>query len=207
MKTIANLSSTAGMIVLVCVIGHAAAQEKTEPKYSNIGLKLNLGLGSQDFPVEQDLEAGGAASLSLGYGVSQRVTLWLGAQSGSFKHEQREALHSDFVGLDLGLQYKLRPGERLRPYGKVGVGAYFLGTNYNGTGLDAFRPGEVLSGGGVAWALGAEYRLTRFFTLGAEFYWKDFDYTQKRVGDGEFVNMPEAVPGNTRGFMLNFILH
>ena len=175
------------------------AQDQAQPKHSNIGLKLNLGLGSQDFTRSQDWEKGEAASLSLGYGVSQQVTFWLGVQGSSHVHEQNPNLKGDLVGVELALQYKLRPYERLRPYGKIGLGGFLLGTEATDT---------VLNGNGITWAVGAEHRLTRFFTIGLELFWKDFDYTKIKVGNnGDFTDLDRPQQGNTRGLMLNFTLH
>ncbi len=195
----ANASLVWAVIVMVCfsAMNNAAAQEKSEIKHSNVGLKLNLGLGSQHFTQAQELEEDGAAALSLGYGVSQRVTLWLGAQAGEFQHVGNQQFTSDWVGLQFDVQYKLQPGQKFRPYGKIGLGTAFLGDNQSEI---------VLNGDGVTWALGAEYRLARFLSVGAEFYWKDFEYRQQQVGD-DFQDLPRALEGDTRGFMLNFTLH
>lgn len=195
-----------GMIILtvaaLLALGMSAAKPAlADDKNSNIGLKLNLGLGSQDVAQERNLEKGDAASLSLGYGVSQRITLWLGADASKHKNELNSNVESDFVGLELGMQYKFRPHEKFRPYGKFGLGAYFLGLD-DGSSV-------MLSGGGVNWALGAEYRLTSFFSVGAEVFWKDFDYTQQRVGDkkNDFTDLPNPITGNTKGIMINLTLH
>ncbi len=175
-----------------------SAQDKAEKKTSNVGLKLNLGLGSQDFTAVQNLEEGDAASLSLGYGVSQRVALWLGLSGGSYRHEDDDQLESGLASVELGVQYKLRPGKKLQPYGKAGLGAFFLNTD---------ETQVTLSGGGVVWGIGAEYRLVRFLSIGAEIYWKDFDYTEQRVGkNGEFNKLARPLQGNSLGFMLNFTL-
>ena len=171
----------------------AAADDKN----SNIGLKLNLGFGSRDVPTSQNLEKGDVAALSLGYGVSQRVTLWLGVNASDHIHEDNRNLKSGLVGLELEVQYKLRPHQKVRPYGKFGLGTFFLGSE-----------GTILNGGGVTWALGAEYRLARFLTVGAEFFWKDFDYTKQQIGkDNDFEDLESPVLGNTKGFMLTFTLH
>lgn len=176
----------------------ASAQDSAEQKISNIGLKLNLGLGSQDFTAAQDLEQGNAASLSLGYGVSQRVSLWLGFSGSSHDRETDQELESRLASLELGVQYKLRPGKKLQPYGKLGLAGFFLETEKTQT---------TLAGGGVTWGVGAEYRLVRFLSVGAEFFWKDFDYDHQRVGDkGEFYELARPVQGNSRGFMLHFTL-
>src|SRR5262245_6906958 len=198
MKTPARLIAAVSMFVLICGLENAAAQDKPEPKNSNIGLKLNLGLGSQHFTAAQELREDGAASLSLGYGVSQRVTLWLGAQSGEFQHTDDPQYISHWVGLEFDVQYKFRPEQKFRPYGKIGLGTAFLGNK---------ETDIILNGGGVTWALGAEYHLTRFLSVGGEFYWKDFEYRRQQVGENKYTDLPNALEGDTRGFMLNFTLH
>jgi len=188
------------VVLMACWLGHVAPAAAND-KNSNIGLKLSLGFGSQDIAKDRNLEKGEAASLSLGYGVSQRITLWLGADVSQHQQELDPNRKNDLVGLQLGMQYKFRPHEKFRPYGKIGLGTNFLGTE---DGL-----GTVLNGGGVNWALGAEYRLVRFLSVGAEVFWKDFDYTQQRIGDekNDFTDLPEPLTGNTRGIMINFTLH
>lgn len=191
-------------VVILAVMGLSTtvpvfSQDGTESKISNIGLKLNLGLGTQDVSPAQNLERGDMASLRLGYGVSQRVTLWLGMNIGKHIHELNQDLESKLVGIEIGLQYKLRPYKKLRPYGTIGIGTFFLGTEATDT---------VLNGGGVTWALGVKYRLVRFLSVGAEFFWKDFDYTQQRIGeDNDFTKIERPISGNTNGFMINFALH
>lgn len=174
-----------------------ASPAAADGKNSNIGLKLNLGLGSQDVPQSQNLEKGDLASLSLGYGVSQRVTIWMGAEVSKHTHELDSKLESDLVGIELGVQYKLRPNQKFRPYGKFGLGMFFLGSE-----------GTVLNGGGVTWGLGAECRLARLISVGAEFFWKDFDYTKLQIGkDNDFEKLENPILGNTKGFILNFTIH
>lgn len=198
MKTKLMFAALALGIVNLGMSATASAQESAEKKISNIGLKLNLGLGAQDFTAAQDLEQGNAASLSLGYGVSQRVSLWVGFSGSSHDRETDQELESRLGSLELSVQYKLQPGKKLQPYGKLGLGGFILETEKTQT---------TLTGGGVTWAVGAEYRLVRFLTVGAEFFWKDFDYDLQRVGDsGEFYELARPVQGNSRGFMLNFTL-
>ncbi|MDZ7361318.1 MAG: porin family protein [candidate division KSB1 bacterium] len=187
------------MATLIAIGMGAAGPAKADDKNSNIGLKLNLGLGVQDVPQAQNLEKGDAAALSLGYGVSQRVTLWLGVDLSKHQHEQIADLESHLAGLEFGLQYKFMPHERFRPYGKFGVGAFALITEATDT---------VLSGAGFTWGLGAEYRLARFLSVGAEVFWKNFDYTRRRIGeDNDFEKLPDPIAGNARGILINFTLH
>lgn len=186
---------------LLMVSMNATLPARANDRNSNIGLKLNLGLGSQDVAKDRNLEKGEAASLSLGYGVSQHLTLWLGADVSKHQQELDPSRENDLVGIQLGMQYKFRPHEKFRPYGKLGLGTNFLGTE---DGLST-----VLNGGGVNWALGAEYRLARFLSVGAEVFWKDFDYTKQRIGDedNDFTDLPDPLTGNTKGIMINFTLH
>jgi len=192
------------LVVALCATGLRTAiavpgKDSSEYKYSNIGLKLTLGLGTRDVPSSQDLERGDAASLSLGYGVSQRVTLWLGMNTSKHVHELDPERESDIVGIELGAQYKLRPNQRLRPYGTFGIGTVFLGSEGK----------KVLNGGGVMWALGVEYYLLRFLSVGAEFFWKDMEYTKQGENgvDGDFTKLDRPINADTRGFMINFTLH
>jgi len=199
MKTNVTATLVALTAVLMLATQPATADEKAESRNSNIGLKFNLGFGSQDVARSQELEQGDAVSVSLGYGVSQSVSLWLGVDFSSHVHERNEKLESDLVGVEARVQYKLRPHKEFRPYAVIGVGTYFLGTK---------ATGSLFNGNGVNWAVGAEYRLVRFLTVGLEFFWKDFDYTKWRPGeDGDFVDLQEPIQGNTRGFMINLTLH
>lgn len=166
---------------------------------SNLGLKLNVGVGNQRLTSGQNLEKGDAAALHLGYGVSQNVTLWLGLQGSAHKHSDNANLESNVGGLELNLQYKLRPYEKFRPYGKVGLGGFVQETEATQT---------TLTGGGIVWAVGADYRLFRFLSIGGEFFWKDFDYERLRLGENnEFTDLNDPIRGNSNGFMLNIIIH
>ncbi len=166
--------------------------------YSNVGLKLNLGLGSRKAASPEELERGDVATLSAGYGVSQFVSLWLGVNVSKHAHELNPEDESKVVGVELTVQYKFRPKEKLRPYGTIGLGTVFLGTEGE----------KVLNGGGIVWALGAEYRLVRFLSVGAEFFWKDLRYTKQGEDGvkGDFTKLERPIDGDIRGFLINFTL-
>lgn len=176
-----------------------AGADSSRNDYSNVGLKLDLGLGSRTASSPVELERGDLASLSLGYGVSQFVTLWLGMNASKHVRVPTPEHKSNVVGIELSMQYKLRPKEKLRPYGTIGLATYFLGSEGE----------KVLNGGGVIWALGAEYRLASFFSVGAEFFWKDLQYTKQGTDgvDGDFVKLERPINGDIKGFLLNFVLH
>lgn len=170
-----------------------AAAETTN---ANLGLKLNFGLGSQRIRASEELEQGDVKALGLGYGFTERVTVWLGVEQSEHTREVNPDLEAGFVGIELGLEYKLRPDRKFRPYGKAGVGTFFLGSE-----------GTTLNGNGVTAGLGAEYRLARHFAVGAEFFWKDFRFTREQVGEGDDLEELEPpVPGNSNGFLLHFTL-
>ncbi len=186
-------------IAVAMLLMQAAARSQPAAPLSNIGLKLDVGAGSERLANAQNLEPAGALALHLGYGVSQQVTLWLGLQVSNHEHEELPELESSVAGAELNLQYKLRPYQRFRPYGKVGLGGFVQE-------IEAAQ--TTLSGGGVVWALGAEYRLVRFLTVAGEFYWKDFDFERRRLGrENDFEELEDPIPGNSRGFMLHLILH
>ena len=177
----------------------AATYANNPVKNSNIGLKLSLGLGNQSPSNSQNLQSDGATSLSLGYGVSQNVTLWLGAQGGVHYDKDFANRKSTIAGGEISLQYKLRPYQKLRPYGKVGIGGFARHDEFTDI---------TLQGAGITWALGGEYRLARFLTVGAEFFWKDVDYKRSKVGDlGDFEDLDDPVHGNTNGFMMTLTIH
>lgn len=195
LKAFLGAAAVAGLLLAQPLT--TGAQPATEN--TNIGLKLNLSLGSQNQTSAQHLETGEAAGLHLGYGVSQNVTLWLGMQLSSHKHENDPSLESNVGDLEINLQYKLRPYQKFRPYGKVGVGGFVQGTESTQT---------TLTGGGIVWAVGADYRLLRFLSVGGEFFWKDVDYERRRLGDdNKFTDLENPIRGNSSGFLLNFIIH
>jgi hypothetical protein len=113
-------------------------------------------------------------------------------------HEENSELKSNIVGVDIGVQYKFRPHEKFRPYGAIRLGPVFLGSEGD----------HVLRGGYSSVALGVEYRLVRFLSVGAEIFWKDVEYREEGLNgiDGDFVKLSRPVNGDTNGFMINFTL-
>ncbi|MDZ7267046.1 MAG: porin family protein [candidate division KSB1 bacterium] len=185
-------------LTVVLLLAPRAVRSQPAVALSNIGLKLDLGAGSERLAGALNLEPAGALALHLGYGVSQPVTLWLGLQVSKHVQEELPELQSGMTGVELNLQYKLRPFQRFRPYGKVGLGGFILETEATQI---------TLTGGGVVWALGVEYRLAKFLSLGGEFYWKDFDFDRRRLGhESDFEKLEDPLPGDSRGFMLHLTL-
>jgi opacity protein-like surface antigen len=97
-------------------------------------------------------------------------------------------------GLELSMQYKLRPNSRLQPYGKIGVGVY---------GLEDLNTKVEKIGGGYNFALGVDYFFSRHFGLGAELMFKSLNYTRERVGHkNEFKDLPNSIDGDAVGYMV-----
>lgn len=194
-----NSQCSFGIIAVTLLIALPMTLHAGTPgQNSNIGLKLALGTGNQSPSNAQNLQKGGFTSLSLGYGITQTLSLWLGAGASENYDKDIPDYKSTIAGVELGLQYKMRPYQKLRPYGRVGLGGFVRHDN---------TPDVSFAGGGVTWALGGEYRLARFLTVGAEFFWKDIDYSERQVGEGDFVELDQPVHGNTNGFLVTFTLH
>lgn len=67
----------AGVLLLMFSLEVNAQEEKTQPRFSHKGFKFLAGLGALELPSGDEFDEGQAAQLSLGYGFSNRSTLWL----------------------------------------------------------------------------------------------------------------------------------
>ena len=84
------------------------------------------------------------------------------------------------------LQYKFRPASKLQPYEKIGIGAYALQEK----GTD-----PTFLGGGFNFAVGAYYFFSRHFGIGAEFIFKDIEYSKQSrtvYGDEIVTSTPQS---------------
>ncbi len=168
-------------------------------RFSPLGFKGALGLGTLEPSDGQRLDQGGASFLALGYGVDPNVTLWLTA-FGS-EHEQlgaREAgkRMSDAGGLEVSLQYSLGTHRRLQPYGRIGLGAY---------SVEDRKTHDAMFGGGVRVGIGADYFFSRRCGVGLELVARGVEYSENRLGkDGDFEDLPEKVSANSGGVVFTF---
>jgi hypothetical protein len=170
------LKEYAVLFVVLCVAMPALAGEgdnadKTS-RFSHKGLKGALGLGEFGASRETQLRDGQAVSLNLGYGFSDKTTLWLSVNGAEHRSELNPELITEFGALEINLQYKFRAEARLQPYGKVGLGGYTMRQQ---------MPDITQIGGGFALALGSDYFFSRHFGIGAELIFKDIKYSREAV--------------------------
>ena len=187
-------------IVLFSALTLFAQQEKPVSRFSHKGLKGAVGLGSFENEFGDKLNDGAAGSLSLGYGFSERFTLWLSLVGVEHPQNSVNRKATDFGGGDLSVQYKLLPQSRIQPYGKIGVGVYGIGEQGSGV---------VFLGGGIAFAVGADWFFSRHVGLGAELQFKNIDYSKekRRVGGNDIVTeINPRLDGKSTGLMFTLTI-
>ena len=173
---------------------------QSKPRFSHKGIKAALGFGNVDMPSSTTSGDGGAGMLSLGYGFSDRSTLWLSLIGTDNDSRSATRIVTEFGGIELAFQYKFRPESSFQPYGKVGVGAYAL--QENGTDPTFF-------GGGFNFAIGADYFFSRHFGIGAEFNFKDIEYSkQSRTVNGDEIvsDLRPHLNRDSRAFLITLTI-
>lgn len=173
-------------------------EEKAESRYSHKGLKVAVGLGTFEATSDRGLSEGEGGFLSLGYGISDRFSLWLTALGAEHPRETANTMLVDFAGLELNLQHKFATRSCLQPYGVIGVGVYGLEDQFSDT---------VLVGAGFNMALGTDFFFSGHFGIGAELMFKSLDYSYRSVDDGEtFLDLRPQADGDSVGFMITFTI-
>ncbi len=167
------------LMSVMMLYGHSLFAQPKQ-RFSHTGVKAALGFGNFDVPSSANSADDGAGMLSLGYGFSNRSTLWLSLIGTNSEAKSATRIVTEFGGVELAYQYKFRPESNFQPYGKIGVGAYALQEN----GTD-----PTLLGGGFNFALGADYFFSRHFGIGAELNFKDIEY----ISESRTVNGNEVV--------------
>lgn len=198
-----KMANGVGICLLAMFLATASifAQEaKQEPRFSHKGVKGAIAFGSSENEFGRNLEDGEAGALSLGYGFDDRFTLWLTGLGVQHPENAVNESATDFGGLELNLQYKFLSETRAQPYGKVGVGVY--GIEEEGSDVAYF-------GTGFAMAIGMDYFFSRHFGVGAELFFKELDYSQKRLKTpaGDLTtDLNPQLDGESRGFMISFTI-
>jgi outer membrane protein W len=184
-----------------------AQEEKTDSSlFSHKGFKATIALGKATAASDLDLKTGNAWSLSLGYGFSNSMTLWLSL--GRVSHQNKPANGEDTVFANpasgfqykVDFQYKFRSQSRLQPYGKVGWGVYSMSEK----DVDVTKIGT-----GFAFAAGADYFFSRHFGFGVEVSYKILDFSEesrKANGERETFDLDPALNGNSVSFMITFTI-
>ncbi|MGH1365506.1 MAG: outer membrane beta-barrel protein [Calditrichia bacterium] len=167
---------------------------------SHHGLKVNFGVGGFENKIKQldGRITGGALTLGLGWGINETSTIWLTVLGAGEEKEESQLEQEGFFALELGWQYRLRPKKTVQPYGKIGLGAYFLGQ-------------ELLSysGGGLALAVGVDWDLSRHILIGAEFQVKGQEYSERRMtlnGTETVVDLNPSLEGESSGILLTLTI-
>ncbi|MCG8606258.1 porin family protein [bacterium] len=175
-------------------------QKKEMSRFSHKGIKAMLGTGSFVVIPERNLEEGEGGLIGLGYGFTDRSTLWLNLTGAQHPQTDSTARHMDFGGLELNIQHRFETRARFQPYGKVGLGLY---------GLEEQGVDMSLIGAGVNLGLGLDFFFARHFGLGLELTYKKLDYFKQatKTPAGDLVSdIRPQLNGDTVGFMLTFTI-
>lgn len=171
------------------------------PDVSARGIKGAIGCGTIEPADEQQLDAGDAGFLAIGYGVDSSVTLWLTAVGSehlpSFDPD-RLAGRADLGGLEFSLQYSVAPKSRLRPFGRIGVGAY---------SVESRSSHDAMAGRGIRVGLGADYFLSHHCAVGVEWFGRNAHYFRERLGEhGQFRDLPWNIDADAGGILVSLTL-
>lgn len=140
-------------------------------RFSHKGLKAALGSSAVEIIHERGLDEGEGGSLSLGYGFTDRFSLWLTLFGSEHPRLNGSEQKTEFGGIELNLQQKFEIESRFQPYGKVGFGVYALHEESSDVSL---------IGAGLNIALGVDLFFSKHFGVGAELMFKKLDYYSER---------------------------
>jgi len=187
-------------LVLLANSSFSAQLENRQSWFSHKGIKAALGYGNVDMPSSTTSGDGGAGMLSLGYGFSERSTLWLSLIGTDTDSRSATRIVTEFGGIELAYQYKYRPESSFQPYWKVGVGGYAL----QEIGMD-----PTFLGAGFNFAVGADYFFSRHFGIGAELNFKDIEYfSQSRTVNGDEIisDLRPHLNRDSRAFLITLTI-
>ncbi|MFQ5751496.1 MAG: outer membrane beta-barrel protein [bacterium] len=188
------------VLIFSSVVFIYAQPKKQVSRFSHKGVKLALGSGSYEIISERGLDEGDGGVLSLGYGFTDRFSLWLSLTGSEHVEQAQNNLMVDFGGLELNIQHKFEIDSRFQPYGKVGLGLYDLQEQ----GSDV-----ALIGAGINLAFGLDFFFARHFGVGAELMFKKLDYVlqSQETANGDFISdLNPNLNGDMVGFMLTFTI-
>lgn len=168
-----------------------------DERFSPRGIKGSFALGGISSTETASLDEGSYVALRLGYGFNDRVSLWAslaGSEQEWGKDSTRKDKDAATGGLELGVQYTIPTASRVQPYGRVGLGIY---------SLEDTKSHDAWTGGGLNFAVGADYFFSKHWGVGAEMAYRGFDYTQGRIGkDGDFEDLDTPIDGDATSFAL-----
>ncbi|MCC7144452.1 MAG: porin family protein [Candidatus Eisenbacteria bacterium] len=191
------------LVGLLLVPGFAVADPGTAEgrHYSHRGMKAAMAIGSLHNTSKLNLSDAGMFGLRVGYGFDDRLSLWLGASGSDHDPDRGLGANSEaqnLGGLNLAVQYRFLPEERVQPYGTIGIGAY---------SMEEESTHDALSGGGFTFGLGADWFVSRRVAFGAELEYRNASYTHERVGEkGKFKEREQALDGDAMGLLFSISL-
>jgi opacity protein-like surface antigen len=165
-------------------------------------LYLGLGVqGSRALETSDIVGKGGGAELTLGYFFNPRWALELTGLLSDFHNRDVEG---SLGGVSLNARFSPLPYERLQPYLKAGIGAYFLQEDHADSGIAG--PGANVGGG-------FEFFLVPGLSIGAEGTWRFITYTDEYVDNGcgycgpDYFDLPNDLDGTTFSGGVNVTYH
>jgi len=200
MVNVKKIISLVFFSVALCNVGVAQEAKSTKPRFSNKGLKVSLASGSREMTKERNLQEGEGGALSLGYGFTDRFSLWLTLVGSEQARVGSEAKDVEFGGIVLNVEHKFQSNSNWQPYGKVGFGVY---------GLTEKHSDVSLVGAGINVGLGVDYFFSRHFGVGAEASFQKLDYSSRHDKSGSETVITDLSPnlnGDTGAFMLRLVI-
>jgi len=177
-----------------------AQDDHNDLRFSPRGLKASLSSLSVGMTDERNVDDGEGAALSLGYGFTDRFTLWLTLLGSEHNSKATGASQMYFGGLELSVQHKFQTDTRWQPYGRIGGGVYSL--RNKGTDVE-------LIGAGLTIGLGVDFFFSKHVGVGAELSFKKLDYFEERTPEagGDFLKeLNPDLNGDAGAFMLTLTL-
>ena len=197
LKRVMNLTL---VLFMTSVVTAYSQEADSAARFSHRGIKFSLASGNLEMTTERQLRDGEGGMLSLGYGFTDRFTLWLTLVGSEHEPNSLSSGLTDFGGVEVNLQQKFNPNSRWQPYGKVGAGLYGLGEENSHV---------TLIGGGINLAIGLDFFFAKHFGVGAELMVKKLDYFSEHVETDAGEVITDIYPdlnGDTAGFMLTFTI-
>jgi hypothetical protein len=162
---------TAALVAAVVAVPAAAQQQ-----YKTSGFQLGAALAGTGIQVEDadEAESGAGLSLRLGYGFTDRVSVFAQGTGASMEDGDYDLGH-----FDLGVRY-LFSTARLRPYVEGGVGARAVQMEIGGTDVEV-AGGALTLGGGLEYSFGR----TAGLDVGLDYTFGEFNQGRLDGGDWE----------------------
>lgn len=174
------------LLACICAAAPAAAQDDAAPRSKTSGFTAGLHLNGSAIQLDggEEAENGGGMGLALGYGVSNKVTIFARVDGAAVEYEDGDGETFTLAHLDLGGRYSFGSASAaLRP---------FVELSLQGAGIsDEFEGSEVtVSGGAFGFGGGLEYFFSRSLALDVGLAISKGEFTTATV-DGDEVDLDD----------------